>query len=304
MKRIMCLVLVFLLFVPAALAAAIVDVVPDTSQWGFSRTKFRDANEAALKEAAGVGYTDVEIAGLKGLALPGFDIDGYAMNAYYEFAAKQGNYYGLSRVFYLLDVSKKVTDANLTKCYKALVKDMTASGKPTNTSADSSVWEYSDCTLEIAIGKYTEYNGSRNKTVAVIFSAPAAEATAESGNTGNSGNTGRSGKSKTMNVTASATCSDYNSVGEDWTQAFTVNGKKLTKTSEIELSAGDTVTVAARITETDSSPDEGDGSKSYTVTKADLEQGFTISFTVNVQENKGRYKGNTAKWSVKFTFKP
>ena len=147
--------------------------------------------------------------------------------------------------------------------------------------------------MEIAIGKYTQYNGSKNKAVAVIFDAPAVTPT-----------TGKSNQSHTLHVTANASCGNYNHVGNDWTTEFYVNGSQVSKNTEVTLSSGDSVTVSATITEIDKTPDIGTASETYTVTNADLEKGFTITLNVNVRENGGRYSGNTAKWQVTFTFKP
>lgn len=291
MKRILALVLALLLLGVSGIAEAasygVVDLIPDTSQWGYSRTKFKEAN--------GTGFQDIEIGGFKSLYLPAIPVGSYSMDGYYEFASKQGNYYGLSRVIYLLDVSSKVSDANLNKCYKALVADMTEADDSTSSSKTKTVWEYSDCTMEITIGKFTDINGSKNKTVAIIFTEPAAGATTSSGTSSN-------GTAQTMHVKASATCSDYNHVGSDWSQEFYINGKKVGKDTTISIAAGDTITVSATITEEDKSPDIGSNSKEYTVTQSDLDSGFSVKFKVDVRENKGRYSGSVATWNVTFSF--
>lgn len=287
MKKVIALILVILMLGITGIAErdsySVVDLIPDTSQWEYSRTKFKESNGSA--------FQDIEINGLKGYALPGFDVDGYPMTAYYEFATKHGNYYGLSRVIYLLDVPKKVSDTNLVKCYKALVKDMTSIDKPTSSGQTSSVWEYEDCSLEIVIEKFSDFNGSKYRTVAVVFAAPVENT-----------QTGNKGSGRKMTVSASASCSDYNHVGNDWSQSFYLNGTQIGRNSEITLSAGDTITVEATITESDKSPDVGNGGESYTVTQSDISNGFTIRFNVDVRENKGRYSGSVATWSVKFTF--
>ena len=290
MKKILALILVIFVLGISGIADvasyAVVDLIPDTSQWGYSRTKFREAN--------GSGFQDIEIGGFKSLFLPGVTVGDYSLDGYYEFTSRQGNYYGLSRVIYLIDVSKKVSDANLNKCYKALVSDMTAADDPTSSSKTRTVWEYSDCTMEISIGKYSDLNGSKNKTVAIIFTEPDTGAT--------SSGASRTGKAQTIHVKASATCSDYNHVGSDWSQEFYINGKKVGKDTTISITAGDTITVSATITEEDKSPDIGSSSKEYTVTQSDLDSGFTVKFKVDVRENKGRYSGSIATWNVTFNF--
>ncbi len=300
MKRLLVLLLVLMMISTIALAETAADLVPDTTLWGISRTRLKEANDAV--------FTDVEIGEYKSLMIPGLEVDSYTMDAYFEFSSKEKNYNGLSRVVYLLDVQKKVTDANLTKCFNALVKDMkTVAKQPSTSTKTNAIWYFQDCTLEINIGKYTEYNKSKNKTVAVVFSAPeTAEENNAKASTTPKDSKASSGKNnaKKMSVSATATCNNYNQVGNEWEQECYINGKKVKETSEITLAAGDTVTVKAKITEKDASPDIGIGEESYTVTKSDLTNGFTISFTVKVAEDKGINKDKTARWNVKFKFQP
>jgi len=290
MKRIALLLVVLLLVPIIALAESAADLVPDTSLWGVSRTKFRNTYDET--------FTDVTIGDYKGLLYQGLEVDGYALDAYFEFSSKESNYNGLSKVVYLLPVQQKVSDANLTKCYNALLNDLLdVAGTPATSTKTRAFWSFEDCTLELNIGKYTDYNQSSNKTVAVIFAMPEAQAAATQ-----APSAGKSTGGKKMTVTATATCSDYNHVGSDWSQVFYINGKKVAESSEITLSVGDQITVKAKITENDGTPDVGEGEKSYTVTRDDLNNGFTVSFNVTVTEDKGRYSGNKARWSVRFKF--
>ena len=130
--------------------------------------------------------------------------------------------------------------------------------------------------------------------MAVIFTAPTAGVSSSAG--------GTKGNAQSMQVKASATCSDYNHVGKDWSQEFYVNGTKIGKGTTMSIAAGDIIMVSATITEEDKSPDIGTNSKEYTVTQSDLDNGFTIKFKVDVKENKGRYSGSVATWNVTFSF--
>ena len=299
MKRVLALLLVLLLLVPViAVAETARDLVPDPSLWGVSRTKF--------KNEFNVSFTEIEANGYKCLTETGLTVDYYPMDAYYEFASQEGTYNGLSRVLYLLDVQSKVSDSSLNTCYSDLYADMQGvAGEPNSATKTSAIWYYDDLTLEMNIGKYKAFNGSNNKTVAIIFSEPGyvAEASAgsSSGRSSSSGSTG-TGRASTMTVTATATCSDYNHVGNSWKQAFYINGKRVKETSEISLKAGEEVTVKATITDEDATPDSGTNEKSYVVTRDDITKGFTVTFTVNVEETGGRYAGNKAKWNVRFKF--
>ena len=200
------LILCSLMLIPMmAMAETITDILPDTDQWGISRTKFKELN--------GKNYADIEMGENWGLSGDFKEIDSYLMGSYYEFAMPQKNYNGLSRVVYLLDVAKKVSDSNLTKCYNALVNDLMQYESPTESTKTYSVWQFQDCTIEIAIGDYSIYNQSEYKTVAIVFSDPNLPKEVSGGTTGE---TAASNKTKTMTVSTTASCSDYNSVGNEW----------------------------------------------------------------------------------------
>ena len=199
-----------------------------------------------------------------------------------------------------------MSDSSLNTCYSDLYADMQGvAGEPNSVTKTSAIWYYDDLTLEMNIGKYKAFNGSNNKTVAIIFSEPGyvteASAGSSSGKSSSSGSTG-TGRASTMTVTATATCSDYNHVGNNWKQAFYINGKRVKETSEISLKAGDEITVKAAITDEDTTPDAGTNEKTHVVTRDDIKNGFTVSLTVTVEENGGRYAGNKAKWNVRFKF--
>ena len=106
------------------------------------------------------------------------------------------------------------------------------------------------------------------------------------------------GNSVTMKVSFSASCSNYNHVGNDWSKAFLINGKTVSANTTITVSAGETVTFGAQITENDKIPDVGYGSISVTLSASDIQNGFTKTWTVNVKEGSGRYSGYVATWTV------
>ena len=271
----------FLLSQCCALAETVTQVLPSQDWWGLSRTRFKQAN--------GNGYLDIELEGFKSLKKnTQIDIDGYEMEAYYEFGTDMGSYYGLSKVVYMLDVAKKISNSNLEKCYSKLIKDIESKYKASESTKTSSLWDFNGYAIEIKVDKQTDFNGSSNKTVAIIItesaisSAPAAPTA--------------------MRVNITASCSNYNHVGNNWYQEFYINGSQVNRYSQINLSVGDVITVRADITEDDKSPDFGSEKVTRTITQSDLTNGFTISFIVDVSEDRGRYSGYTAQWNVKFTF--
>lgn len=273
----LCMMLVFQF---TAIGDSVSDILPETLQWGLSRTRFREAN--------GSGYADIELEGYKSLMKAGLEIDGYKMDAYYQFATDKGSYYGLTKAIYLLDVTKKMSNKNLETCYNTLVDDLSKEQKPTASSSSSTIWEKPTCTVEITTGTFTEFNNSKNKTVAIIITEPTEEALALA--------------PVQMRFSISSSCSNYNHVGYSWEEEFEINGKPVSKWGNITVAAGDKITLEASFTENDKSPDYGHARQVYTVKQEDMAKGFKVSFSVDVREDKGRYSGCVATWNVTFTF--
>ena len=306
MKRmisIIALLLALLMIVPVAVADeayTIQEVIPGDLDWGLSRTKFKSTYDA--------DFQDIEIEGFKSLTLPSIVIEGLPMAGYYVFGLSQGSYNGLSKVIYLVDVSTKLTTDEINYCLDVLTDSMLALADPDSSNKTKNVWYGDQVTIEISTGTYKDLNGSKNKTVALTFTMPEAakaQATAKPTAKPTEKPTKKpSTKAKTMEVDATATCSDYNSVGNNWTYVFYVNGKKIGANSKVELTAGDEITVKAIVTENDKSPDVGTNNSKHTVTEKEIKDGFTINFNVKVRENKGRYTGNTATWKISYKFAP
>lgn len=109
----------------------------------------------------------------------------------------------------------------------------------------------------------------------------------------------------TMKITVKASCADYNGVGKNWTQYYEINGIQVEdETAEHVLAPDQSFSVYTRIREQDSSPDTGTDTVIYTPTAIEIEEGFTITQTIRVTENKGKNKGNAAVWKVSFEFAP
>ncbi|MNO68023.1 hypothetical protein D3C76_588420 [compost metagenome] len=94
---------------------------------------------------------------------------------------------------------------------------------------------------------------------------------------------------------------ENNHVGNDWYTIGYVNDKEIKEGSTVTLSlkSSDSIKLEAYAEEQDKIPDSSTSSsiiKVSSVTKT-----INKSIKVNVEENRGRYSGNTAQW--KFTFK-
>lgn len=110
-----------------------------------------------------------------------------------------------------------------------------------------------------------------------------------------------SGKYK---VTINTTMDYNNSVGNDWSYSYSFNSSTIRSGDTVSLYNGQTITLEASATEDDKSPDRGYASGKYTIYKSDLENGFYCTLSFTVTEDKGRYAGNSAGFTVKFTFDP
>mgnify|MGYP003292017968 CR=1 FL=1 len=108
-----------------------------------------------------------------------------------------------------------------------------------------------------------------------------------------------------MKLTAKAYCSDYNSVGKNWTQYYEWNGIQAQDGKAEAWVAPDVeLIVYSRVREQDQKPDTTMETTSYTPTADDMENGFTITQEIKVTENNGKYKDHSAYWTVTFTFEP
>jgi len=107
-----------------------------------------------------------------------------------------------------------------------------------------------------------------------------------------------------MNLSIRASCSNYNHVGDNWTQYYEWNGNQVKANEEIQgfIAPDIDLTVYSRIREQESSPDTSMEKTLYTPTAEDAANGFVITQEITVTENSGRYKGNQAHWTVTFTF--
>jgi uncharacterized protein YraI len=109
---------------------------------------------------------------------------------------------------------------------------------------------------------------------------------------------------KKMTVTISCDCSNYNHVGNSWSEYFSINGVKVASGDKIDVVLGETITIYSKITESDKKPDAGSAKDEIEVTQAFFDSGYTLTQKVGVTENGGRYSGNTATWTVIYKFLP
>ncbi|RUT28008.1 hypothetical protein EJP77_18505 [Paenibacillus zeisoli] len=89
---------------------------------------------------------------------------------------------------------------------------------------------------------------------------------------------------------------ENNHVGNEWYTESFINGKRIEEGESVTLNLKSTgsVTLKAAVEEQDSIPDEGSSSSAVKVSS--ISKSITKSLNVVVEENRGRYSGNTAEW--------
>ncbi len=108
-----------------------------------------------------------------------------------------------------------------------------------------------------------------------------------------------------MTVHIACTCPNYNHVGNEWGQVFSIDEIMVEDGDIISLEAGQTIVIVSEITEYDEKYiDAAKDSITHQIAINDLQNGFTLTRILQVEENAGRYEGNIAEWTVSFTFLP
>lgn len=147
----------------------------------------------------------------------------------------------------------------------------------------------------------TENNSTPTPSTSTSVNLPNANSSADSDS--NSKNIEDAPKiSQKMEVQTRFIRKDDNNIGKDWWYEWKIDGKEIN--SPVELKIGQTITCSALFTEDDKKPDVGQNSLSHTVTEKDLNNGFTVKFSLEVTENNGKNKGKTAVFDLAFNFTP
>lgn len=109
-----------------------------------------------------------------------------------------------------------------------------------------------------------------------------------------------------MTVTVSCEILYNNSVGNEWNKHFFVNKKAISSVNGtiVNLKANNDIRLVSRIVENDTYPDVGRNSSTFRVPLCLIFEHFQFSHKVTVEENRGRYAGNSAVWLVTYNFSP
>jgi peptidoglycan hydrolase-like protein with peptidoglycan-binding domain len=109
---------------------------------------------------------------------------------------------------------------------------------------------------------------------------------------------------KKMTVTIKSSCSGYNHVGNSWSKYYSINSGSVSSGDVIDIILNESISVYTKITEKDTVPDVGSAKENVDITQEYYDDGFTVTHKVAVKENRGRYSGNKAYWTVTYTFVP
>lgn len=111
------------------------------------------------------------------------------------------------------------------------------------------------------------------------------------------------GKGTQFKVSIKANCTKNNSVGNDWSKEYSIGGTSIKSGDIVAFNQNDRIEIKTTIIEyDDSNNDIGTEKTTYKISSTDISKGFTITQTIIVKENGGRYKGNTATWEVEYKF--
>ena len=105
---------------------------------------------------------------------------------------------------------------------------------------------------------------------------------------------------KLMNLNVNYTRDDDNNIGGEWSYTTEINGENTGR--DYVVTAGESIKLRIKIVEEDDNPDVGEAEKTYKITEADLEHGFTVPLELYVKENGGRNSGKSAHFNVEYNF--
>lgn len=95
-----------------------------------------------------------------------------------------------------------------------------------------------------------------------------------------------------------------NHVGHEWSETTQVNGTGIWYNGSVTLKLGCAAKCHTKCVERDTYPDVGSSTTNHTMREADFRDGFSVSQTFSVYENRGRYAGNSANFTYTYTFTP
>lgn len=108
---------------------------------------------------------------------------------------------------------------------------------------------------------------------------------------------------KEVLVYISSTCPNYNHVGNEWGFEYLINGVPVKSGSKVTLKRNGKIDIKTTIVEYDQYDDISSAYYTVDIDSDYYEHGFKVTKTIYVTENYGDFAGNTATWTVEYTFK-
>ena len=105
-------------------------------------------------------------------------------------------------------------------------------------------------------------------------------------------------------ISWSASLIDSNHVGSNWSKSFSVNGEAISSGASVTLDPDDMLTINLLIVDEDSNPDSNSYFEKIPYSEDLCKNGYSVSETLYVRENAGRYSGNSAEWKISITITP
>ena len=183
LSKLISLVLVFFLFVQCGLeyylaeyldfykipngGGTIADIIPSQALWGKSQDDFDVYYNFMIwnKRSKQLGEVACEYS------LDDILIGEYPLNVYFVFNQDMGSYMGLSKIVYFVPNDKAKKNEEVTNCYAYFTELMREEcGMPVSQTKAVTTWEMDNYTIDIGTGRFTNYTGYENFTVAIVFS--------------------------------------------------------------------------------------------------------------------------------------
>ena len=105
-------------------------------------------------------------------------------------------------------------------------------------------------------------------------------------------------------ITWSASLISNNHVGSSWSKGLYIDDDRFNSGSTYTLDPDSSFNLVLRIEESDTNPDVGTYHEKITYSDDLCKNGYSISDTIIVTENSGRYSGYTAEWKISINITP
>ncbi|MBQ6333534.1 MAG: Ig domain-containing protein [Erysipelotrichaceae bacterium] len=105
-------------------------------------------------------------------------------------------------------------------------------------------------------------------------------------------------------ITWSASLVSNNHVGSSWSKGLYIDGDKFNSGNTITLDPDSSFNMVLRIEESDTNPDVGTYHEKIAYSDDLCKNGYSVSDTIIVYENSGRYSGYTAEWKISINITP